>query len=65
MNWGKSLQEPQYGAITVVKRGENAFHVGFFVNIEKRKKKVGEEEIEINGKRVKRPKFANVEYIRL
>jgi uncharacterized protein (TIGR02594 family) len=36
-NWGEKLDEPKYGAITVVKRGGNAFHVAFFVGIEKGK----------------------------
>lgn len=65
VEWGKALGEPKYGAITVVKRGENAFHVGFFLDIVKLNKPDGFEEVDIGGKKTKRQKYRKVDHIRL
>lgn len=69
-NWGQELSEPKYGAITVVTRGVDKYHVGFYTGIVQKNVRDGEEEIEIKGKngalkKIKRPKIIKVDHVRL
>lgn len=53
VNWGEEISEPKYGAITVVKRGANSYHVGFFTGITNKSVSDGYEEIESTDKQGK------------
>lgn len=72
LKWGTELpkEKPKYGAITVVYRGTDLYHVGFFTGIAIKNEQDGYEEVEAkdkngNVKMVKKQKFKQVEYVRL
>jgi uncharacterized protein (TIGR02594 family) len=74
VNWGEEIAEARYGAVTVVKRGEymdkkkglvTLYHVGFYTGIVEKKVQTGTEEVEVKGKKVKKPVFTKVKYVRL
>ncbi|WP_167235117.1 TIGR02594 family protein [Massilia genomosp. 1] len=70
INWGQKLDEPRYGAITVVTRNFGEYHVGFFIGIVEKDVKIGEEDIEVTGKdgKVRKKKVAKMKkakYVKL
>lgn len=70
LTWGEEIEEPRYGAITVVTRGAGKYHVGFLLHIGKKNVPDGEEEIEVKGKDGKttkrmRKKYREMEVVRL
>lgn len=80
LNWGKKLDEPKYGAITVVTRAKvpvskqhptgYLYHVGFFVGFVDKNVADGFEEVKVVGKNgeekvTKKKKYKKVKYITL
>lgn len=70
IKWGQIIDEPRYGAITVVTRNFGQYHVGFFLGIVEKNVKIGEEEIEVTGKdgKVRKKKVAKMKkakYVKL
>ncbi len=69
-NWGEKIDEPRYGAITVVTRDYGKHHVGFFLSIVEKDVTIGVEEVEVTGKdgktrKKKVKKTKKVKYVRL
>lgn len=72
-NWGEKIDVPRYGAITVVKRGEAMtkkgmeaqYHVGFFTGTIVKNHPDGFDEVEVNGKKVKKKKYKKVNCVAL